>query len=228
MSNLTNFAALQTEAKIVWSRDLWRVARNNSFVMKFAGRGANAMITRITELTKSERGEAAIFQLLAELQGDGVTGDYMLEGNEEAMRAFDQKVKIDQLRHANRLAGRLADQKSVIRFRENSRDVLGYWLGDRIDQLGFQTLAGWDYGLRPNGAARTAGPQGYKFSDLEFASDVTAPTTGRHLRADANGDIHENADTTDIAAGDRLSYKSLVLAQAYAKDHYIRGIKAGN
>lgn len=225
---LTNFAALQSEQKIVWARDLWRVARNNSFAMRFAGRGANSMITRITELTKSERGEAAIFQLLAELQGDGVTGDYTLEGNEEAMRAFDQKIGIDQLRHANRLAGRLADQKSVIRFRENSRDVLGYWLGDRVDQLAFQTLAGWDYSLRPNGASRPSNATGQNFADLEFAGDVSAPTSGRHLRADADGDIHEDAATTDIAAGDRLSYKSLVLAQAYAKDHYIRGIKAGN
>lgn len=229
MSNLTNFAALQSEAKTVWSRDLWRVARNNSFTMRFAGRGNNAMITRITELTRTERGEQAIFQLLAELQSDGTTGDYTLEGNEEAMRSFDQKIRIDQLRHANRQAGRLADQKSVIRFRENSRDALGYWLGDRVDQLAFQTLAGWDYSLRPNGAPRaTSASTGYSFADLEFAADLTAPTTGRHLRATANGDIIENAATVDVAAGDRLSYKSLVLAKAYAKDHYIRGIKAGN
>lgn len=224
---LTNFAALSSEQKLVWSRDVWRVARNNSFVMRFAGKGANAMITRITELTKNEKGTRAIFQLLAELEGDGVTGDYTLEGNEEAIRAFDQLVNMDQLRHANRLAGRLADQKSVISFRENSRDVLGYWLADRIDQLGFQTLGGWSYGLRPNGAARTAGATGYKFSDLEFAADVTAPSANRHLRIDANGDI-QAGDTTAIAAGDKISYKGLVLAQAYARDHYIRGIKAGN
>lgn len=53
---LTNFAALTDEQKTVWSRDLWRVARNNSFLMRFAGKGANSMITRITELTKSEKG----------------------------------------------------------------------------------------------------------------------------------------------------------------------------
>lgn len=224
---LTNFASLLDEQKTVWSRDVWRVARNNSFAMRFAGKGSNAMITRITELTKSEKGTRAIFQLLAELEGDGVTGDYTLEGNEEAMRAFDQVVNLDQLRHANRLAGRLADQKSVIGFRENSRDVLGYWLADRIDQLAFQTLGGWDYGMRPNGATRTAGSTGYKFSDLEFADDVSAPSTNRHLRMTASGDL-ASGDTASMADGDRISYKGIVMAQAFARDHYMRGIKAGN
>lgn len=226
---LTNFAALTDEQKTVWSRDLWRVARNNSFLMRFAGKGANSMITRITELTKSEKGTRAVFQLLADLEGDGVTGDNMLEGNEEAMRAFDQVIGLDQLRHANRLAGRLADQKTVINFRENSRDVLAYWLGDRMDQLGFQTLAGWDYALRPNGAARPVKATGQNLADLEFADHVTAPTQGRHLRVSNGGaDITEDGDTSAIAAGDRLSYASLVLAQAYARDNMIRGIKTGN
>lgn len=232
MANLTNFAALASEQKLAWSRDLWRVARNQSFAMKFTGKGPNAMITRVTELTKNEKGTQAIFQLLAELEGDGVTGDNWLEGNEEAMRSFDQKIKMDQLRHANRLAGRMADQKSTITFRENSRDVLAYWLADRIDQLTFQTLAGWDYALKPNGAARTKlghlpSESGYALADLEFAEDLSAPSANRHLRMTANGDLAAG-DTTAVAAGDRINYKSLVLAQAYAKDHYIRGIKAGN
>lgn len=224
---VTNFASLLTEQKLVWARELWRIARDNSFAMRFAGKGSNAMITRITELTKTEKGAQAVFMLLAELQGDGVTGDYTLEGNEEAMRAFDQKVNLDQLRHANRLAGRLADQKSVIAFRENSRDVLAYWLADRIDQLAFQTLGGWGYDLRPNGAARVTGSTGHNFTDLEFSGDVTAPSANRHLRMDANGDL-QAGDTSAIAAGDTISYSGLVMAQAYAKDHYIRGIKAGN
>lgn len=219
----TNFAALLSEQKLVWARELWRVARNNSFAMRFTGRGANAMITRITELTKNEKGAQAIFMLLAELQGDGTTGDNTLEGNEEAMRAFDQKINIDQLRHANRTTGRLADQKSVIEFRKNSRDVLGYWLADRIDQLAFQTLGGWDYALRPNGATRTD----TAFTGLEFAGDVTAPTANRHLRVLANGDVAAG-DTSAVAAGDTLSYAALVMAQAFARDNYVRGIRAGN
>lgn len=223
----TNFAALLTNEKDVWSRDLWRVARNNSFAMRFTGSGTNAMITRITELTKTEKGTKAIFMLLADLEGDGVVGDYTLEGNEEAIRAFDIEINVDQLRHANRNTGRLADQKTVIRFRETSRDVLGYWLADRIDQLCFLTLSGLAYTLKTNGAARPVLATGRNLGDLEFAADVTAPTAGRHLRWVASSETLAAGDTTAVVAADTLTYKALVLAHAYAKDNLMRGIRAG-
>ena len=83
----------------------------------------------ITELKKSEKGARAVITLLADLEGDGVAGDRTLEGNEEAMKSYDQVIRIDQLRHANRHEGRMADQKSVVEFRNNSRDVLATgWL----------------------------------------------------------------------------------------------------
>ena len=36
----------------------------------------------------------------------------------------------------------MADQKSIVGFRDNSKNVLSYWLADRIDQMAFQTLGG--------------------------------------------------------------------------------------
>ena len=52
--SLTNFAALTTEEKTVWSRDLWKAARNNMFISRFTGTGQDSMIQRITELTKRQ------------------------------------------------------------------------------------------------------------------------------------------------------------------------------
>lgn len=129
---LTNFAALTSEQKTVWSRDFWHAARNASFINQFAGSGSNAMVQRITDLTKSEKGARAVLTLLADLSGDGVVGDYTLEGNEEALSSSDITVRIDQMRNANRLAGRLADQKSIVNFREASKDSLAYWMADRM------------------------------------------------------------------------------------------------
>ena len=60
---LTNFAALTTEQLTAWSRDFWRVARNASFINQFAGSGSNAMVQRVTELTKSEKGTRAVLTL---------------------------------------------------------------------------------------------------------------------------------------------------------------------
>jgi N4-gp56 family major capsid protein len=217
---LTNFNALTTEQKTVWSRDMWKQARNFAFVSKFSGRGPNAMIQRITELTKSEKGTRAVITLVADLEEDGVAGDDQLEGNEEAIRAFDQVIRIDQLRQANRHKGRLADQKSVVNFREQSRDVLAYWLADRMDQLGFLTLSGVAYTEKTNGENRA----GSNLQNLEYAADVTTPSTNRHFRWDDTTGL-EAGNTASVVATDTPTWAMLVELKARAKELYVRGIK---
>lgn len=46
--SLTNFTDLTDEQKKVWSRDVWKVARNNSFLMRYAGTDINSPIHRVT------------------------------------------------------------------------------------------------------------------------------------------------------------------------------------
>jgi N4-gp56 family major capsid protein len=222
---LTNFAALTDEQKTVWSMDLWKQARNYSFVNKFLSKGTNSIITHVDELTKTEKGARAVLTLLNDLVGDGVAGDRTLEGNEEALKTSDQVIRIDQIRHANRHEGRMADQKSVVRFRENSRDMLAYWLADRIDQMAFLTLSGQSYTLKPNGATRV----GSDFPFLEFAADVSAPSTQRVVRWDkTNGLVTSGAATSDVATEDTPTWKLFVDLKAYAKDQYIRGVQDGD
>ena len=221
----TNFAALTSEQLTIWSRDFWRVARNMAFINQFAGSGPNAMVQRISELTQSEKGARAVITLLADMTGDGIVGDNTLEGNEEALRAYDIVVQLDQLRFANRLAGRLADQKSVVNFREHSRDALAYAMADRIDQLAFLTMSGVSYGLKNNGALRNTLGSGQNLSDLAFSSDVSAPTTNRHRRWDATSGLVAG-DVTATVAADTIKYETIVQLKAYAKDNYIRGIRA--
>lgn len=219
---LTNFNKLTTEQLTVWSRDTWRYARNMAFINKFLGSDENSMIQRITELKKDEKGARAVITLVADLEGDGVAGDRTLEGNEEPIKSYDQVIRIDQLRHANRHEGRMADQKSVVNFRKNSRNVLAYWLADRMDQMAFLTLAGMSYSLKPNGATRT----GSDLVNLEFAADVTAPTSARATRwSAASGLITSGAATSGVTSADKITWQTLVDLKAYAKDQYIRGIK---
>lgn len=84
---LTNFAALTADQKLVWSRDLWKAARDQSFINKFLG-GPEAVIQRITELTRTEKGESVIMHLLADLVEDGVVGDNEREGKSLFSLAF--------------------------------------------------------------------------------------------------------------------------------------------
>jgi len=226
---LTNFGTLTGDQLQAWSRDFWKVARNQSFINQFAGAGSNAMVQRVTELTKNQKGTKANITLLADMTGDGITGDNTLEGNEEALRAFDISIGLDQLRFANRTAGRMADQKTVVNFREQSRDALAYAMADRCDQLAFLTLSGVAYTQKNNGGLRaTSASAGHELVDLEFASDVSAPTSDRHRRWDATSGLVAG-DTTAVAGADKIGYRTIVELKAYAKDNYIRGIRgAGN
>ncbi len=220
----TNFALLTNEQKTAWSLDFWKQARNLSFVNKFLGKDANSLIQHITELKKTEKGARAVITLLADLEGDGIVGDRTLEGNEEAMKSYDQVIRIDQMRNANRHEGRMADQKSVVDFRTNSRDKLSYWLADRIDQLAFLTLAGKAYTFNTNGTTRV----GSDLKNLEFASDVTAPSAKRVGRWNNTSKQFEVGSLQNtIVAGatpDYPAWELFVALKAYAKENYVRGV----
>jgi N4-gp56 family major capsid protein len=219
----TNFAALTTDQKLVWSRDLWKTARDMAFITKFTGTDQNNIIQRITELTKTEKGEQAIMHLVADLVGDGVIGDNEREGNEEELKSYNEKITIDQISHGVRNKGKLADQKTVINFREQAKDKLAYWLANRIDQLAFLTMSGIAYSYNNDGSARTNSP----FPNLAFAADVSAPTNKRYVVWDDTKNFTTNTANTTLVATDTPSYAMIVQAAAYAKDHYIKPLVAG-
>lgn len=219
----TNFAALTDEEYTIWSMDFWRKARNYSFTEKFTGNGQDSLIQRITELTKTKKGARAVITLVNDLDGDGKAGDRTLEGNEEALVSEDQVVNIDQLRNANRSKGKMADQRSIVTFREQSRDKLAYWAADRKDQIAFLTMSGVSYAFHTNGAARV----GSDLPLLEFASDVKVPTAGRYYAKESTV-LTADGDQGDITAGDTLDWEDLVNLKAIAKERYIRPIRGEN
>ncbi|WJN61362.1 N4-gp56 family major capsid protein [Pseudomonas sp. SO81] len=217
---VTNFARLNSKQKIVWSRDVWSAARDQMFVKKFLGTGPGAMIQRITELTKTEKGEKVLMQLVADLVEDGVIGDDEREGNEEEMQNFEVELSIDLISHQVKNKGKMADQKTVINFREQAKERLAYWLANRIDQLVFLTLSGISYAFLNNGKPRVGSP----FPSLSFAADVSAPSSKRHLMW--NGTNLVTSNTGSITSSFTASYKMIVDAVAYAKDHYIKPLMA--
>lgn len=219
----TNFAALTDEQKTAWGMDFWAHARDRSFINKFLGKSENSMIHHITELRKDKKGARAVMTLVADMQGDGVVGDSQLEGNEEALKSFDSVIGIDQLRNANRLEGRMADQKSIVNFRRQSRDKLAYWLGDRLDQMAFLSLSSLPYTMHTNGGTRV----GSKLPDLEFAEAAPAPTANRQFYLGADGQLTAG---TGFDAPDGtltpLTYKSLVRMKANAKDSFLKPLRS--
>lgn len=218
----TNFALLTNEQKTAWSLDFWKQARNQSFISKFMGSDSNSMIQHITELKKTEKGARAVITLLADLEGDGVVGDRTLEGNEELLKSYDQVIRIDQMRNANKHEGTMADQKSVVGFRENSKDKLAYWLADRMDQMAFLTLAGVSYAKHTSGGTRV----GSDLKNLEFAADVVAPSAKRvgYWNNTSKTFVVGGASSALPAATDTPAWELFIQLKAYAKENFMRGM----
>lgn len=218
---MTNFGRLLANQNLAWGRRVWHAARNTSFIMKhFTGESDQAVIQRVTELTETAKGTtAAVFTLVPDMEGDGVVGDNQLEGNEEELKAYDQKITYDQMRNANRLEGRMADLKSTVRFRETSMNVLKNWLAQRIDELAFLTLSGVSYAYKTNGALRI----GSQFPLLDFAADVTAPTANRHFRWDSVNGL-QPAGTNLIDSADIPAWDLFGAIHAFAEEHFLRPI----
>lgn len=218
---MSNFSKLTNEQLTVWGRKVWKAARNTSFVLKhFTGEGSNAVIQRVTELTETSKGTRAVFTLVPDLEGDGVVGDNQLEGNEEEIKAYDQVIRYDQIRNANRLEGRLADLKSTINFRNTSKELLQNWLAQRLDEITFLVASGVSLSQRSNGAPRV----GSQFPLLEFAADVSAPTANRHFRWDSTAKALAASNTSAIIAADTMSWGTLIAMKERAVESFIRPV----
>lgn len=217
----TNFGLLTDHQKKYWSKDFWTQARNYSFISKFFGSDTNSIIQHVTELKKTEKGTRAVMTLVADMEGDGVVGDNRLKGNEEGLKSFEQVITYDQMRNANHNEGRMADQKTIVNFREQSKDKLAYWLADRMDQLAFLTMSGVPYTMKNNGAVRV----GSKLPGLEFAADVKVPTNKRVARWDKTNGLLINGATADLAAEDTPTWEMFVALKAYLQEQYVRGVK---
>lgn len=153
------------------------------------------------------------------------------EGNEEALQSYDQTITIDLISNGVRQKGKLANQKTVINFRENARDRLSYWLANRLDQLGLLTLSGISYAFNNDGSARTSGA----FAGLSFAPSGTyiGQTTNRGYRITSSSGVYNGLTQTSVSsnantlATDVLTYQSIVDIVTKAKTNYIKPLTAG-
>lgn len=215
----TDFGALSAAKKKVWSGKLWLQYRDESFWMSngFISNTLNTPIQRVEELTKTSRGLECVMQLVNDLSGDGVAGDNDLNGAEEAMVNDAQIIKIDMLANAVKSKGQMSEQATVIRFREQAKDKLGFWLPDKIDELMFLTASGVAYSKKTDLSARGA----TQLTALAFAADVSAPTSDRIKYAGT-----ATSEGT-LTSSDKMSWNFAVSAKTAARRAGIRPIRQG-
>jgi N4-gp56 family major capsid protein len=221
----TNFAAMTSEQKSFWMREIWTYMRTESWIAKNMSTSFNSPVQHITKLTKDERGTRAIMQLVAELVQRGVVNDNEREGNEEAMQSFNIDVNMGLISHQVKNKGKLSDQNSVVDFRITARDRLKYWLSNAIDTMAFLVMSGISFDYNLDGSVYTASGNENPWPELSFAADITAPSAGRHFYFD--GTDLQAGNTANIAATCVPKYGMLVDLKAYAKISHLKPITMG-
>ena len=162
MANTASLAALQAQ---VWYKELFADVQTILFMDKFMGESANNPIQVITDLSKSP-GDTIVIPLTTKLSSIGVAGDAELEGNEEEIVSYSFSAKIDQLRQAVRLKGRMDERRVAYSMRKDAKEKLKIWWAERFDRELLSKLCGDINGTVTGGTAAVPNV---------FANTPTAP-----------------------------------------------------
>jgi N4-gp56 family major capsid protein len=197
--------------------------RTNQF-SRYFGTSMDSMIQLKDDLTR-KNGDSVVFATVRRLIGAGVSGNTILEGNEELLNARSLKVTVGVLRHAVAVS-EWDEQKSVIDLRNAGRDALMTWEKERIrndiiSSLGAITA---DANTTVTYAAATAAQRNYHLVNnadrTQFGIAVSNGVSGVYATALA---------TVDNAA-DKMSASMLTLAKRRARlaSPHIRPIRVNN
>lgn len=219
---LTNLAGNQ-DAFTLWKKDSIRVFREELFFKRFMGTDENSIVQEINELKKTDTGTKAMIGLIPDLAGNGVVGDNELDGREEAMDAYWMDINIDQLRNAVKSKGRKSEREAVFKVRKEARDRLSRWRANLVDELMILTGSGIAYSFNTDGSPRAG--TGDPLTSLDFAADVTVPTSNRHFNF--NGTDLVAGDTSTIASTFLPKYGMIVDLMAEARTRGIKPMKVG-
>jgi N4-gp56 family major capsid protein len=192
---LTSYPVGNALAVNLWAKKLSVEALRQTYFFEFMGRGGDNMIVYRDDLG-SDAGDNVTFGLRAQLTGSGVQGDATLEGNEEALTTYTDNLKIDQLRHAVRSAGKMSEQRVPFEVRDEAKSGLADWFADRFDTSLFNQICG-------------------------FTAQVDTRFTGNNAVAapDTNHIYRPNGRTTDesLTTGDEFNLAIIdkMVARAY-------------
>jgi N4-gp56 family major capsid protein len=121
-------AAANTEE--LWDNDFFTsYVRENRF-KRYMGKTSNSIINIKSDLSK-KAGDGITIPLITELAGAGVTGNGLLEGNEEALGNYGHKIEVATRRHAVAVTDN-DQQYTGIPLRDAAREQLQNWAKKKL------------------------------------------------------------------------------------------------
>ena len=110
---------------LIWDSEFFtEYVRKNQFA-RYMGTTMGAMIQVREDLTR-KAGDTVVFPTVRRLVGAGVSGNTVLEGNEEILNARSLNLVVSAFRHAVAVSD-WDEQKSIIDLREAAREALMVW-----------------------------------------------------------------------------------------------------
>ncbi|HZC17384.1 MAG TPA: N4-gp56 family major capsid protein [Caulobacteraceae bacterium] len=137
----TSYGVNAPEAVKLWRKTLFEEALKATWVGKFIGETSDSILQILPDTGKSA-GDTVTTTLRMQLQSDGVIGDATLEGNDEALITYTDKLLINQQRNAVRSGGKMSDQRIPWSVREEAQTGLSDWFASRFDYGFFNQVAG--------------------------------------------------------------------------------------
>ena len=191
---LSEFGTGSPQTVKLWAKKTWYESRRGAFFFnKFLGSREDSILYMAKDLEKTA-GDNIVYDLLVEMEGEGITGDNELEGNEEALSYYQDNVKIDQLRHAH-IFGRMSQQRTIHNLRKDGQWALSRWWSNKFEQFLFDYLCGnttrdhagntgvafdANHVVYSGDATSEAGIDGsdqFTLEDIDFAKEIAMTTT---------------------------------------------------
>ncbi len=125
-----------------WAKKWWIQAKTESYFYGhgFVGPGQDNIIVEFSELEQNQ-GYQHTYGQIRELAGAGISGDSVMEGNEDTPDVYDDAITINQKRNAVRSAGKLSEQyPSDKGVRTWAEELLKRWMAALIDQDLFDAI----------------------------------------------------------------------------------------
>lgn len=182
--------------------------RRNRFA-KYMGTQPGAMIQVKRDL-QTRVGDSITFAASRRLVGAGVTGNTVLEGNEELLDLRSMKLTVAPIRHAVAVS-QWDEQKSAIDLRNVARDALVNWEMEKMRAdiiTALSSINGQPY-ASANATARNAWLVA-NADRVQFGRSVANAVSGVHATALATLD-------NDATTGDRMTGALLSLAKRRAQ-----------
>lgn len=138
----TVFGTSDPKTQKKWSSTLaYDQAKQSYFEGRFIGESDNHIIQKKNDLA-SDAGDEVSFDLCVQLRAQPTFGDARLEGKEEALKFFTDQVKIDQVRHAVSLGGRMSRKRVAHDMRSVGKNRLSAYFAKLMDEFYFMYLSG--------------------------------------------------------------------------------------